>query len=48
LDKEDVPECEVTPIGSGSGLGWDSWLSSEPHPRDAADPVFEGIEVVRV
>ncbi len=48
LRKEDVPECEVAPSGSGSRLGWDSWLSSEPRSQDAADPVFESVEVVEM
>jgi type VI secretion system protein ImpH len=48
LRKEDVPSCRLTPEGLGPRLGWNTWLGSEPRTRDAADPVFEGVEVTRV
>jgi type VI secretion system protein ImpH len=48
LRKEDVPACRLTPEGLGPRLGWNTWMGSEPRTRDAADPVFEGVEVTRV
>ena len=48
LRKEDVPPCHLSPLGLGPRMGWNTWLSSQPRPRDATDPVFEGVEVVRV
>ncbi len=48
LRKEDVPSCQLAPDGLGPRLGWNTWLSSQPRKLDAADPVFEGIEVARV
>jgi type VI secretion system protein ImpH len=48
LRNEDVPACHIAPGGLGPRLGWNTWMSSQPRQRDAADPVFEGIEVVRL
>jgi type VI secretion system protein ImpH len=48
LRKEDVPACQLSPLGLGPRMGWNTWLSSQPRPCDATDPVFEGTEVVRV
>src|SRR5262249_30825350 len=48
LRAPDVPECELSDLGVGPRLGWNTWVRSAPHPRDADDPVFAGEEVTRL
>src|SRR5205085_1486709 len=48
LRKEDVPPCQLAPGGLGPRLGWNTWIGSQPRKREAADAVFEGVEVTRV
>ncbi len=39
LDKDEVPACV---LGQGGQLGWNTWLKSQPFPRDAEDAVLSG------
>ena len=41
LRAEDVPACHLTDDGGlGPRLGWNTWLGTTPHARDADDAVF--------
>jgi type VI secretion system protein ImpH len=46
LHAEEVPPCRPAESGFGSRLGWNSWLTSPPHPTDADDAVFPAEEAV--
>jgi type VI secretion system protein ImpH len=47
LEREGVPECRLAQRPDYSPrLGWNTWVSSQPLDRDAADTVFDG-ETVR-
>lgn len=49
LRAADVPECQLGAAdGPGARLGWNTWIRSAPHPRDAEDAVFAGEEVTRL
>jgi predicted component of type VI protein secretion system len=43
LKKEEVPPCLLGDPRkkTGARLGWTSWLTTAPLPRDADDVVFE-------
>jgi type VI secretion system protein ImpH len=42
LEADHVPACVLDDHDAGPRLGWNSWLLSGPHPRDADDAVFDG------
>lgn len=47
LKKAEVPNCHLEGDPDfGARLGWNTWLSSEPHDSDPDDAVFEGKEVI--
>jgi type VI secretion system protein ImpH len=49
LRAADVPECQLGEAdGVGARLGWNTWVRSGPHPRDAEDAVFGGEEVTQL
>jgi predicted component of type VI protein secretion system len=48
LRKEDVPECRMAAGDDGPRLGWNTWMRSQPLPRDADEAAFAGEEVVWV
>jgi type VI secretion system protein ImpH len=48
LRKQDVPECRMAPGDDGPRLGWNTWVRSQPFPRDADEAAFAGEEVVWV
>jgi type VI secretion system protein ImpH len=46
LKAAEVPDCRLIDGPAGPPrLGWNTWVCSQPLPRDAADAVFEGEEV---
>ncbi|HEY8504830.1 MAG TPA: type VI secretion system baseplate subunit TssG [Gemmataceae bacterium] len=46
LRADQVPECQIGESeGLGARLGWNTWLGSLPRTADAAEPVFDDIEV---
>lgn len=46
LQAPQVPECQIVERGGiGPRLGWNTWIRTDPLPRDAEDVVFEGEEL---
>jgi len=49
LKASEIPRCRMLQSGGkGPRLGWNSWFSSRPMPRDSEDAVFDGVEVTWV
>jgi type VI secretion system protein ImpH len=49
LKGDDVPDCQLSQgTGIGARLGWNTWLITRTLDHDAEDPVFEGVDVVRL
>lgn len=41
LNREDVPQCELTTQESGPQLGWTSWVKSHDFSRDPGETILE-------
>jgi len=49
LKASEIPSCKMEPTrGKAPRLGWNSWLTRKPMPRNSEDAVFEGIDVTWV
>jgi len=48
LHAQEVPPAQLDEAGFGPHLGWNTWLTSPPHPADADDAVFFAEEEIWV